>query len=539
MGRSALKIGGLLVSTFILSSSILAQSKAPVIVGITVDQMKAEYLTRFDEHFKHGFRRLIDGGAIFRNTHYSHVPTYTAPGHATIYTGAQPSAHGIIGNDWYDPFTKEGVYCVGDNSVNSVGSESDAGQMSPRNLLTTTFTDELKLNSNNQSYVGSVSIKDRGAILPAGHNPDEAYWFSPGDGFITSTYYTNQLPDWVSSFNEEHSNLSEYAQTWDYFIDSSAYSSCLPNSNHYEADLGRRGHTGFPLNVPALIESQGPGIIRVSPWGNTLVTDFALEMMRNIPNEQLEDEYTDAIAISYSSTDYIGHAFGPRSREVMDTYLRLDVELGRLMDALDEKFGEGNYILFLTADHAVAENPTHLNESLGITAKSHTGADIQELLNQKALNKLGFDAIEKLSNDQVFLDLEALAEHEMTIEDASQKLKEAWADIDFIRAIYTRSDIISNSSYEAQLRKSGLDRRSGHLFLQWNDGHLIYGTTGSSHGSGYTYDTHVPMMLYGQGIKAMNVYRKTHVVDLAPTITFLVGIPLPHSAYSQPLLEVL
>lgn len=536
MGKSTRKIVGIL-SLLVSIPTFAQQPKA--VIGITVDQMKAEYLERFEPYFKEGFRRLLDESLVYRNNHYSHVPTYTAPGHATIFTGAQPTDHGIIANDWYDPFQKRMVYCVEDSTVESVGSDSDNGKMSPRNLLTTSLPDEIALSTANKSYIGSASIKDRGAILPGGHAADDAYWFSPDDGFITSTYYHNELPEWVANFNTNHSDLAAYVEDWDYYVDEEAYTGCLANDNSYEAQIARNGQSGFPYATSDLIKVGGPGVIRVTPWGNQLVTDFALAMLNAIPDTLLEDEAVDFLAFSYSSTDYIGHAFGPRSREVMDAYLRLDHEIGRLLEALDTKFGKGNYILFLSADHAVAENPAHVAEEIGLPVKSHSGADIESEMTDLAIDVLGFNPIEKLQRDQIHFDRAKLEEHNMSAEECALILQDAFRKFDWLSHSYTRNQILSSSNRAATQRSSTLDRRSGDLFLEMRDNHLIYGRTGSSHGSGYTYDTHVPMIIYGTDKPAANIYRKTAVVDLVPTLSFLLKIPLPHSAFGSVLHEAL
>lgn len=535
MGIIARRAFGIVI-TIATSLPLYAQPKA--VVGITVDQMKAEYLYRFNDQFHAGLRQLLDEGMVFRNNHYNHIPTKTAPGHATIYTGAQPGDHGIIANDWYDPMTKSTVYCVEDSTVQSVGTDGNKGQMSPRNLLTTTITDELHLSTNGNSFIGSVSIKDRGAILPSGHAGDEVYWFSPGDGFITSSYYKAELPSWVSEFNSEHSDLQNYVGVWDYFADSSLYANCLPNSNPYE--LAMPGETsGFPYDLPRIIEKTGPGVIRSTPWGNTLVTDFAISILENISDEQLHDNATDFLCVSYSSTDYIGHAFGPRSREVMDTYLRLDEELGRLIAQLDQTFGKGNYILFLTADHAVAENPAHLAASTGMNVQSHSGADVQVELTDLAIAALGFNPIEKLANDYVYLNRQTLDENNLSLAECEAALVEAWRPIRWLKEVHTTSDINSSPARTNVMVDRARDSRGGDLLLEFRDNHMVYGYTGSTHGSGYTYDTHVPLLFFGKGITTGEVFRETHVVDIAPTLSFLLQIPLPHSAYGSPLLELL
>lgn len=543
MGRVTRTIGAVLLTVVASSTAIQAQEKPKVVLAITVDQMRAEYLDRFAPHFTGGLARLLENGMVYRNCHYTRVPTYTAPGHATIFTGAQPADHGIIANDWYDPIQKRSVYCVEDADVNALGMETEeseelnAGQRSPKNLRTTTITDELYLSNNGQSYVAAVSIKDRGAILPGGHRPDEVYWFGD-NGFVTSDYYTAEFPKWVDGFNREHADLSEYAQVWEMLLDESQYSQCLEDNNSYESNFGKE-NTSFPWDIPALIKAGGPRAMMASPDGNRYLTDFALELIDRIPNSTLEDDATDFISVSYSSTDYIGHAFGPRSREVMDAYLRLDIELERLFAEMDERVGAGNYIVFLSSDHGVAENPNHFREALGMNSTNISSSDLMADILDLSLEEFGFNPIEKISGDIVFLNEEKISEQSISIEAVTSRLSSLIGSLKDVKKAWTISELMSSSSHQAVLRANSIDERSGHLYIEWNDGTYIYQSVGASHGSGYTYDTHVPMVLMGANIPAGSVYRKVAVRDLAPTLCFLLKITLPHSAFGSPLVEVL
>lgn len=539
MGRNTLKIGGTLIAIF-GSICSFSQTQPKMVIGITVDQMRAEYLNRFGDAFTGGFQRLLQEGYVFRNCHYSHTPTYTAPGHATIYTGAQPRDHGIIGNDWYDPITQQSVYCVEDSSVVTVGgTPSEAGQRSPRNLLTTTWTDQLHLATMGRSYIGAVSIKDRGAILPGGHRADDVYWFNSKTGqFITSTYYDDEAPNWVDQFNNEHIDLENYAESWDILKEPSVYVSCTPDNNPYEATFGRSSST-LPLDIPQLIRERGPGMIANSPDGNRLVTDFALSMLNNIPFEAINDNATDVLAISYSSPDYIGHAFGPRSVEVMDTYLRLDLELERLFTALDEKLGQGNYIVFLTADHGVAENPNFLRNELGMSARNHSSADFLVEVLPQIEAELGFNPIEEFDNDAIHFDEVSISTNGYSRANIQSIVAAVIQRYDGVKSVWTPEQIMSFDAPQAEMRQQLIEERAADLYIEWHDGHYIYGATGASHGSGYTYDTHVPMIIMGHNIPSGTSFRKTVVIDLAPTLSFLLQISLPHAAFGHPLEEIL
>ncbi|KAB2813674.1 alkaline phosphatase family protein [Phaeocystidibacter luteus] len=539
MGRNTRKAGVLVLISF-FSTIALAQNEIKAVVGITVDQMRAEYLERFAPHFTGGFQQFLSSGLIYRNCHYSHIPTYTAPGHATIFTGAQPRDHGIIGNDWYDPITKTEHYCVEDTLESTIGistSEGD-GMKSPRNLRTTTVTDELHLSTGGQSYIGAVSIKDRGAILPGGHAADEAYWFGSSGQFVTSTYYTDETPEWVQSFHAKNASLADYTGIWDYMIEEEAYSACLPDDNPYESTFGNSS-SAFPHDVSEWVKTRGPKAMLASPYGNQYLTDFATAMIDNIPAEIADDQYVDFISVSYSSPDYIGHAYGPRSREVMDTYLRLDLELKRLFDAMDAKYGEGNWVVFLSADHGVAENPNHFGEELRMNATNHSSADLMVEMVEISEDIFGVNVIEKFYNNSLYLDESQVVSLGIEQSAIREKLALGLSQVDAFKKIWTLEEINSTDSYQAKLRRNLVDERSAGLFIEWRDGNYIYSSVGASHGSGYTYDTHVPMLLMGPSIPAGNVYRKVHVVDLAPTLSLMLGTALPHAAFGEVLEEAL
>ncbi|NVK27482.1 MAG: alkaline phosphatase family protein [Flavobacteriia bacterium] len=539
MGRNSRKAGILVVAS-LFTTIAFAQNEVKAVVGITVDLMRAEYLERFAPHFTGGIQKLLSNGLIYRNCHYSHVPTYTAPGHASIFTGAQPRDHGIIENDWYDPITKTEHYCVEDSVETIVGfsiSEDD-GRKSPRNLRTTTITDELHLSTGGQSYIGAVSIKDRGAVLPGGHAADEAYWFGSAGQFVTSTYYMDETPEWVQSFHQEHSDLSAYAGVWDYMIEESAYSSCLADDNSYESTFGSPS-SAFPHDVSEWVKTRGPKAMLATPYGNQYLTDFALAMIDNIPAEVANDQFVDFISVSYSSPDYIGHAYGPRSREVMDSYLRLDLELKRLFAAMDTKYGEGNYVVFLSADHGVAENPNHLRDALNMNATNHSSADLMVEMVEISEDLFWENVIEKFYNNALYLDEDAVNSLGLEPSVVREELAAGLAQIDAFKKLWTLEEINTVDSYQAKLRRNLIDERSADIFIEWRDGNYIYSSVGASHGSGYTYDTHVPMLLMGPSIPAGNVYRKVHVVDLAPTISLMLGTALPHSAFGDVLEEAL
>ncbi|MBK7946357.1 MAG: alkaline phosphatase family protein [Flavobacteriales bacterium] len=305
---------------------------------------------------------MATGGAFLRDAHFDYTPTETGPGHTSVYTGTTPARHGIVANDMFVRATGTTLYCAaGDAGTREVGIDLIAGRKSPRNLLATTIADELELRFDGQAKTIGIALKDRGAILPIGRTGDAAYWFAGGsDGaFGTSTWYMNELPDWLQRFNGERLANSYLGRTWDLLLPRERYHTALPDDNPFEHPLSGASSATLPVDLNALFKASGStALITQTPWGNTLTTDLALAA---IEGEQLgADAITDLLAISYSSPDILGHRMGPRAIEVEDMYLRLDQELARLLDELDRRVGPNSYTLFLTADHAALDVPAYL-----------------------------------------------------------------------------------------------------------------------------------------------------------------------------------
>ena len=324
----------------IFANSAHSQLNEPkLVVGIIVDQMSYEYLYRFYNHFGDGgFKRMMQEGTHARNMHYNYVPTYTGPGHASVYTGTTPANHGIVGNDWYDYAKDKELNCVYDKDAKTVGSKSNRGEFSPNRLKVTTITDQLKLTKSGSKVV-SVSIKNRGAILPGGHLSDGTYWYDDTNGtFVTSTFFKDKLPTWVEKFNK-NSRADEYASSvWNTYFDINTYKESIADDNPYEHLLGTSKTPTFPYDLKNISTKENRFSLMLStPFGNSILNDFAIEALEK---EQLgKDAITDFLAISFSSPDLIGHSFGPQSKEIQDTYIRLDRELERLFAALDKEVG--------------------------------------------------------------------------------------------------------------------------------------------------------------------------------------------------------
>ncbi|MTI21318.1 alkaline phosphatase family protein [Fulvivirga sp. RKSG066] len=516
--------------------SVSAQQKPKLIVGIIVDQMRQEYLYRFNEKFSdHGFKKLINEGYMYKNAHFNYVPTYTAPGHASVYTGTTPAIHGVIGNSWYDKESKQNIYCAHDESESTVGSNSDNGHMSPRNLLTTTIGDELRFSTQMRSKVIGLSIKDRGAIFPAGHT-GEAFWYDKDTGdFISSTYYSEQLPEWVKEFNNQNKAENYLTQTWEPSANLDTYIESINDENEYEDGVGKDKAT-FPYPM----KKDGYWMVPATPFGNEILTDISLAAIKN--TSLGEDDITDLLAISFSSTDYVGHGFGPNSKEVEDTYIKLDKNIATIIETLDDEVGKGNYLIFLTADHAVAEVPQLL-----IDSKVPAGYfDKKQLdkLNEAIEAKYGKgDWIENVSNNQIFLNRKTIASNNQNLIEIQNFVADHLLLAKGVARSYP-AHLINSIDYDAGGVKGLMARgynqkRSGDVIVELEPGWMIRSSKGSTHGSAYTYDTHVPMIWYGAGVPVGESVNYHPITDIAPTLSMLLDIKLPNGATGQPLTELL
>ncbi len=514
-----------------------------LVVGIVVDQMRYDYLTRFENRFgEGGFKRMMNEGFNCKNNHFNYIPTYTGPGHASIYTGTTPKYHGIISNNWYDKDENKTVYCAGDESVISVGTEGAEGQMSPHRMKTTTFADENRLFTQMNGKSIGVSLKDRGAILPAGHSANAAYWFQGKlEGhFITSTHYMTELPNWVKKYNEGDS-VSKYMKEWNTLYNIESYAESGTDVNAFEGGFNGKEKASFPYDLTALsAENGGFDILKMTPYGNSIVADFAIAA---IDGEDLgKDNITDVLAVSFSSTDYIGHNFGANSKEVQDTYLRLDQDLKRLFDALDSKVGKGEYTVFLTADHGAIHVPAYL-QSVKIPASYvNSNADKQKLNNFMFNTYKSLELIENVSNNQIFLNHARLKEMNLKlseVQDAivNEIIRYETVDKAYSGSVFTTTDF--TTGVEELLQNGYNQKRSGDIVFVYNPATISYSKTGSTHGSGLNYDTHTPLLFFGKGINKGSSYQKTKIVDIAPTMSALLGISFPNGNTGNPIEMVL
>ena len=514
-----------------------------LVVGIIVDQMRYDYLTRFyNQYGEGGFKRMINEGFNAKNHHFNYAPTSTGPGHTSVYTGTTPSMHGVIGNNWYDKDLGVNVYCAGDSNYSSVGTSGAEGKMSPHRMLTTTVTDQLRLHTQKKGKVIAVAIKDRGAVLPGGHAANAAYWFVGKDeaNFITSSYYMNSLPAWVNNFNASDA-AEKYKKTWNALRDISTYQESGTDENNYEGKFKGETTTSFPHNLPAIWDqNRGFDIIKATPYGNSLTADFAIAALKG---ENLgKDNITDFLAVSFSSTDYVGHQFGVNSKEIEDTYIRLDRDLERLFNQLDAEVGKGEYTVFLSADHAAVHVPTYLKDSK-IPAGYVNYKEITTKLNEWAKFKFGSeDLIKNVSNDQVFLDHKVIANLDLDLQTVQEAFAQELLTFNDVDKAYTAYQMWQNEYTKGLpyiLQNGYNQKRSGDVIVVLKPGIISYSRTGSTHGSPRVYDTHAPLLFFGKGIKKGSTVKLTEIPDIAPTISALLGIAAPNGTTGKPIEAVL
>jgi predicted AlkP superfamily pyrophosphatase or phosphodiesterase len=520
------------------------QQKPKLVVGIVIDQMRYDYLTRFTDRFgENGFKRLLNNGFSIENAYYNCIPTYTAVGHASIYTGTTPDNHGIISNNWYDKFLKKAIYCVDDNNYKTVGNTSDIGNKSPFRMYTTTVTDQLHLAQNMNGKTIGIAIKDRSAILPAGHTANGAYWFDGGKNgqWISSTFYMESLPKWVTDFNSSGKANDYLKNPWNSLYEIKTYTNSIVDDNIFEGKFKGETTTSFPHDIPSLKALNGNfDILKGIPAGNSFTADFTKAA---IIGENLgKSKFTDFLAISFSSTDYVGHQFGPASKEIEDTYLRLDKDLADLLSFLDKQVGENNYTVFLTADHAAVDVPSYL-QSLKIPAHYFDIKKFRQAvlaITKKYFNSI--ELIENISNYQIFLDKQKIESLGLDKNTVAEKLAEEVIALEGIYKAVTAKTLQTARFTDGIMNslQNGYNQKfSGDVMLIPFPATLTRGRTGTSHGSGYSYDAHIPLIFYGNGIKKGVSKKRYEIIDIAPTIANLLKIEVPNASTGKIIDEAL
>lgn len=516
-------------------------SRPKIVIGLVVDQMRWDYLYRFrDRYGADGFNRLLRDGFSCESTYINYVPSVTAVGHSSIYTGTVPAIHGITGNSFIVRETGKSVYAVEDPDVQPVGGSGNKGR-SPRNLMANTITDEVKLASNFRSKVIGIALKDRTAIIPAGHAADGAFWFDDTQGtWGSSTYYMEKLPEWVGKFNASGRAQELAAQPWTPLYPLETYRQSVPASNPYERPLDPGVSKDFPMDVSKMFKEPYGGLRR-TPGGNTLTLDFARAAIEGEKLGQGDD--MDFLTISLSTPDFAGHIFGPNSPKMEDMYLRLDRDIAAFLSWLDARFGKDGYLLFVTADHGAAHTASFLADHK-IPAGVWPAKEITEELNAKLKEKYGVPGlILKVSKYNVYLDEELVAKHKIDagalraeIVEFLQKTEGMAFALDMDKIM----EAVIPAIVKEKLVNGYFPERCGPIQLVLKPGWYISGEPlGTTHGLWNPYDTHIPLVWMGWGIKPGRTGRRVDMTDIAPTLAAILDIQQPNGCIGEPIPEVL
>ncbi len=551
---SALLIAALAV--LVAAAPMLAASSTPrLVLQITVDQLRGDLPARYADRLTDGgFRYLMEEGTWYIDAHYQHANTETAVGHATLATGADPSRHGIVANDWIDQKTGAFVYNTEDDRHHIIGREPKAHEgVSPRNLAASTFGDELVVHNGGRSRVFSVSVKDRGAILPGGH-AGKAFWFSKSSGnFVTSTYYYDDYPAWVKQWNAAKPADAFKGKSWELLNDRATYVHGQMDDRPYEADLKPLGRT-FPHPLGGDTKYFYL-FLTLTPVGDMLTLDFAKALIENEKLGQNDTGAPDYLQISFSSTDYIGHLFGPSSLETEDNILRLDRTLAELFRFVDEKVGLGNTLIVLSADHGAPEAPEYM-ATLGLSTGRFafdwfkTEGPLTEALQKKFGRD---DLISGHSHPYLYLNLEAISSAGLDLADVERFVADELMKIPGIAYAMTRGDLlagrITESPVQNQIRRSFHPTRSGNIHMVPEQYWFLHsteeaekmgiGSIAAIHGSPWAYDTYVPIFFAGNGVPAQIIGRRVAPTDIAATLAAYLGIKPPSGSVGSVLTEVL
>jgi predicted AlkP superfamily pyrophosphatase or phosphodiesterase len=571
--RTPLAIG--LAVILLLSSVVPAQrrtqptvQKRPkLVLLIAVDQFRYDYLERFGDLFgPNGFRRLHRDGASWTQSNYDHMPTYTAPGHGTMMTGAYPAESGIIGNEWLDRASGKRVTSVSDESVKLLGGLPNDPASSPSRLMASTVGDELRLATNDRAKVIGISVKDRSAILPAGRHANAAYWFSWTSGtMVSSTYYFNQLPAWVTAFNAAKPAKQYFGAKWERLLPESEYVKRVGADNPSWENVTAAGDTNsFPHTITGgaktFEDRNFYTALDYSPFTNDILLSFAQQA---IVNEQLgQDDDTDVLTLSFSANDYVGHRFGPYSQEVMDVTLRTDRTIATLLDFVDARVGLANTLIAVTADHGVSPIPEHA-AAMGLGGARVPFASVMGKI-QAAISArynpqgkspdptadylLRFSEAgtsrEWFINNNIYFNYDALRRDGVNIEEISQVVVAAALTVPGIARCFSRSQLLRGATsvtdpIERRALHGFYPARSGDVVMVAEPYKYIAETITATHGSPYSYDTHVPTIIMGAGVTPGRYLEPASPADIAPTLSALLRITPPSNSTGRVLIEAL
>jgi predicted AlkP superfamily pyrophosphatase or phosphodiesterase len=520
--------------------------KPKLVVGIIIEQLRFDQLEKFADRLgQNGIRRLLNEGTSFQNASYQYTLTQSAPGHATISTGTEPAWHGITSDNWYLALRNELIYCSKDMNVRPTGDTLPSGSHSPVNLQASTFTDELKMATGGNSKVFGIGLKEHPAIFSAGHSADGAYWFDDISGsWISSSWYLDSLPAWVNDFNaRKYPEAFLYSQ-WDLLRPLQDYSDCISDTNVFEAGFNGQNYFPYDLRKIGNKGSTDPrhdlSVIQETPFGNTLTTSFAKEL---IENEKLgRDDITDFLAICYTSTDYIGHRFGPSSYEMADAIFRLDKEIEDIMTYLVDSIGKKNILVYFTSAHGISEIPGILEDNRipsGYFRQDQALYLLRSYL--KALYGEG-EWIKGYSERQVFLNRTLIEDSKIPLEDVQKRVARFIVQFSGIASAYPYSAFEVNDFGEGNLKRiinNFSPQRSGDVVITFYPGWVEkVNDYVTNHNSPYECDSHVPLIWYGWSVDRARITREVNMTDIAPTLSSILKVPYPNACTGEPLFEL-
>ena len=556
---------GLLLSTAALLGSNYALAKADkpkLILQITVDQLRGDMPAAYiDRMGKGGFKYLLNKGVVYKDAHHNHANTETIVGHSTLATGALPAVHGMIGNVWFDDKLQRLVYNVEDAKFPLLSADAGVNQKteidptqrtakssgrSPSNIQVSTFSDELMISSNGKAKVFGVSVKDRGAISMAGHM-GKAFWFSKKSGeFVTSEYYYDKYPEWVSTWNEAKPTKKYNQATWQLSQEQQGYVFAKQDDQAWETKFPGFGRT-FPHQYGDMKNGYFNTFLTLSPAGDELTLDFAKAVVNN---EQLgQDNITDYLSVSFSSTDYVSHIFGPSSLEAEDNMLRLDRTIADLLKFIDKKVGLDNTLIVLSADHGAAEVPAYLS-SLGMNTDVVAPKNWDKAPSMKTLKKqFGLDTalIKSYFHPYIYLDRDLIARRKLSLEQVQKAVATEVSKFDGVALAVTSTDIESGRTPQDYLHtlvaNNHSKNRSGDIYIVLEAHRFVADMEGlsvaSTHGSPWGYDTFVPLVFAGFNIDDDIIYQRVSTTDIAVTLSAILGIKAPSGAQGLILEDVI
>jgi predicted AlkP superfamily pyrophosphatase or phosphodiesterase len=537
----------LVALTGLMLAAPLHAAKPDLVLLITVDQLRGDMPWRYRDRFGDGgFRYLMDYGTSYSNAHFQHSATHTAPGHATLATGGNIPQHGLASNQWFDSGRQQPVYCIEDPAAPLTGVPAAAASSgrSPRNITSSTFGDELVIASGGRSRVFSVSFKDRGAIIMGGRL-GKSFWYSKNTGeFISSAYYYQELPRWVSDWNATRQADRFLGTRWELLQDFDRYVFGAQDDRPYERTPYQLGRT-FPHPLGDEASPAYYGSLRLTPMGDQLTLAFVKELLEI--EKPGQSGATDVLAISFSVTDYIGHAFGPNSLEAEDNLMHLDRTLAQLLQLIDRDIGLDKTLIVLSADHGVSPIPEHMKQ-LGFDAGRHQAKQFMAQVNQALQKQFGIDRNLALAfyKPGIFLDLPVMESLGLDPAEVERAVAAEMMKVPGIAMAFSRSDLLSGNIPDTPAARGIAAAthpvRSGNVLVVQNPHWYLSETpdgNAAMHGTPYNYDTHVPIMLAGPGIRQRVITRRVAPRDIAPTLSNYFGILPPSGSVGTPLAEIL